>query len=62
MGAMRDAVKLAVLGKCQRCRGTGQEAHYDQAAEVIKKGRIVGCTDMTAYRRCTACRGSGKAR
>lgn len=62
MGEMRDSFKAALLGKCQTCRGTGQEVHYVQAAEVTKKGKVATLTDMTAFRRCTACRGSGKAR
>lgn len=61
-GDLRKSLKLVTTGRCQRCRGTGQEAHYDQMADVVRGSKVVAKTVMTAYRRCTGCGGTGKAR
>lgn len=62
MGALRKSFVLAMTGRCQRCSGTGQAAQYMQGAEVLRRGRLVAVTDMTAYGRCRDCGGTGKAR
>lgn len=54
----------AALTRCNVCSGSGQVPFYREGGHDVldRNGRKVGDADITTFRRCGECRGSGKAR